>query len=143
VLCARGGKWKGFWLHLGRPFLIGPPRGPAEFIDIYADVDSTHRHRWKTAGGKRCICIVSYQTIHGISFSVWQLYRDIRLQLQLNFSSVRPSFPLLLTPQECNNVAHCLAAYSVSRQCSRSIWSETLPDDVKDMVASVSAEPSK
>jgi hypothetical protein len=66
------------------------------------------------------------------------LYRDIRLQLQLNFSCVLFSF----TPRECNNVAHCLAAYGVSRKCSRSIWSDTLPDDVKVMVASASAEPS-
>jgi hypothetical protein len=65
------------------------------------------------------------------------IYRDLRVLLQLNFNQVSFSF----APRACNNLAHCLAAYGASRQDSRLHWSESLPDDVRVMVASKFAEP--
>lgn len=62
------------------------------------------------------------------------LYRDMRLFSQLSFTS----FALSAIPRTCNN----LAKYGASRQDLKLLWPESLPSDVRVVVASVSAEPS-
>ncbi|KAK1664363.1 hypothetical protein QYE76_052522 [Lolium multiflorum] len=65
------------------------------------------------------------------------LYRDIRIFMRLHFNSVSVSF----APRDCNNLAHALAAYGVSQRDPRQVWPESLPDDVRVLVASNLAEP--
>jgi hypothetical protein len=66
------------------------------------------------------------------------IYRDVRLSLSLYFDKVLFSF----VPRGCNKIAHCLAAYGTGRQEARSLWSESLPDDVRSLVASYDAASS-
>jgi hypothetical protein len=66
------------------------------------------------------------------------IHCDVRLSLSLNFDKVLFSF----VPRGCNKIAHYLAAYGTGRQKARSLWSESLPDDVMVLVASYGAAPS-
>jgi predicted Ser/Thr protein kinase len=63
------------------------------------------------------------------------VYRDIRSFIRLNFSSASFSY----CPRNCNKLAHNLAAVGVRRQEVRSLWLESLPDDVICLVTSMSA----
>jgi ribonuclease HI len=65
------------------------------------------------------------------------IYRDVRLSLCLNFDKVLFSF----VSRDCNKIAHCLAPYCTDRQEARSLWSESLPDDVVVLMASYGAAP--
>jgi hypothetical protein len=57
--------------------------------------------------------------------------------MQLHFNSYEFSY----VPRTCNVLAHSLAAYGASRQYIKLIWPDSLPNDVRVLMASVSAEP--
>jgi ribonuclease HI len=65
------------------------------------------------------------------------VYRDLRLYMNLTFNS----FEFSHVPRTCNSLAHNLAAYGATRQDIRFLWPESLPNDVRVLVASTSAEP--
>jgi hypothetical protein len=58
--------------------------------------------------------------------------------MQLHFNS----FECVYVPHTCNKVAHVLVAYGASRQDIKLVWSDSLPDDVRVLVASASTVPS-
>jgi hypothetical protein len=57
--------------------------------------------------------------------------------MRLHFNSMSVSF----APKDCNNLAHALAAYGTSQRDPRQVWPESLPNDVRVMVASNLVEP--
>jgi hypothetical protein len=65
------------------------------------------------------------------------IFRDLRSYLSLNFVSSEVVF----APRACNKVAHELAALGVSQQNSRTLWVDTVPDDVMVVLASEFAVP--
>jgi hypothetical protein len=48
---------------------------------------------------------------------------------------------VVFAPRACNKVAHELAALGVSQQNSRTLWVDTVPDDVMVVLASEFAVP--
>jgi hypothetical protein len=57
--------------------------------------------------------------------------------MQLAFNS----FEFCYASRTCNKLAHDLAAYGASRQDIKLLWPDSLPIDVRVMVASDSAVP--
>jgi hypothetical protein len=82
------------------------------------------------------------RALHGTEFDrtlEGVIYRDLCLYMQLHFNS----FECVYVPRTCNKAAHVLAAYGASRQDIKLVWSDSLPDDVRVLVASASTVPSK
>jgi ribonuclease HI len=65
------------------------------------------------------------------------LFRDIRSFIRLNFGVVEVRF----APRECNKLAHALAAYGAAHVEDRVHWVDMVPDGVRCVAASESAEP--
>jgi hypothetical protein len=66
------------------------------------------------------------------------IYRDMRLFMVLHFTS----YEFYFVPRTCNNLAHSFAAFGASQQKQKLLWLDSIPDAVRVMVASDSAEPS-
>jgi hypothetical protein len=66
------------------------------------------------------------------------IYRDMRLFMVLQFTS----YEFYFVPRTCNNLAHSFAAFGASQQEQKLLWLDSIPDAVRVMVASDSAEPS-
>jgi hypothetical protein len=65
------------------------------------------------------------------------IYRDLPLFMQLSFDS----FEFLFAPRTCNNVAHYLAGYGARKPDLKTLWLDSLPEDVRVLLANDSAEP--
>jgi ribonuclease HI len=66
------------------------------------------------------------------------LFRDMRISMQLNFSSCKIGY----VPRSCNIAADKLASFGSTQEESRLLWLDYVPDAVNVIVASEYAEPS-